>query len=121
MKTVLVVEDSRTEQRMIESVLEKSGLNVVIADNAEIAMSWLESNQQPDLILLDIVMPGANGLEFCREVRAQSDLETTPIVFCSSKDQEFDRFWALRQGGNAYITKPFQPDELLQTVQTYLN
>ena len=121
MKTVLVVEDRRTEQRMIEAVLEQSGLNVVIKDNAESAMSWLEDNQQPDLILLDIVMPGANGLEFCREIRSQPELEATPIVFCSSKNQDFDRFWALRQGGNAYITKPFEPEDLLQTIQTYLN
>lgn len=121
MKTILVVEDSLTHQRLIESVLGKSGLNVVIAENAETAMSWLEKNTKPDLILLDIVMPGANGLEFCREVRSQSALETTPIIFCSSKDQDFDRFWALRQGGNAYITKPFEPDELLQTIENYLN
>jgi len=121
MKTVLVVEDSRTEQQLITGLLERSGHKVALAESAELALTWLAENQPPDLIVLDIVMPGANGLELCREVRAKPDLKEIPIVFCSSKDQEFDRFWALRQGGNAYITKPYDPDELLDTVAAYLH
>lgn len=120
MKTVLVVEDSRTEQALIVSLLEKMGHKVCLAENAESALEWLTQNQVPDLIVLDIVMPGANGLELCREVRAKEDYKDVPIIFCSSKDQEFDRFWALRQGGNAYITKPFNPDDLVQAVTEYL-
>lgn len=121
MKTVLVVEDSRTEQQLLTGLLERSGHRVALADSAELALTWLAENQPPDLIVLDIVMPGANGLELCREVRAKPALKEIPIVFCSSKDQEFDRFWALRQGGNAYITKPYDPDELLETVAEYLH
>ncbi|AFY62685.1 response regulator [Synechococcus sp. PCC 6312] len=121
MKTVLVVEDSRTEQQLLTGLLERSGHKVALAESAELALTWLAENQPPDLIVLDIVMPGANGLELCREVRAKPDLKEIPIVFCSSKDQEFDRFWALRQGGNAYITKPYDPDELLETVAEYLH
>ncbi len=121
MKTVLVVEDSRTEQQLITGLLERSGHRVALAESAELALAWLAENRPPDLIVLDIVMPGANGLELCREVRAKPDLKEIPIVFCSSKDQEFDRFWALRQGGNAYITKPFDPDELISTVAEYLH
>lgn len=121
MQTVLVVEDSRAEQHLIISLLEKSGLQTVLAETAELALTWLAENPAPDLILLDIVMPGANGLELCREVRAQPQFKDIPIVFCSSKDQDFDRFWALRQGGNAYITKPFEPDELIHTVSGFLN
>lgn len=121
MKTVLVVEDSRTEQQLLMGLLERSGHKVALAESAELALTWLAENQPPDLIVLDIVMPGANGLELCREVRAKPDLKEIPIVFCSSKDQEFDRFWAMRQGGNAYITKPYDPDELLETVAEYLH
>lgn len=121
MKTVLVVEDSRTEQQLLTGLLERSGHKVALAESAELALTWLAENQPPDLIVLDIVMPGANGLELCREVRSQPDLKEIPIVFCSSKDQEFDRFWAMRQGGNAYITKPYDPDELLETVAEYLH
>lgn len=110
MQTILLVEDSRTDQRLITSLLEQAGFKVTLAETAEIALHWLAGNQCPDLILIDIVMPEMNGLEFCREVRTNPLFKSIPIVFCSSKDQEFDRFWALRQGGNAYITKPFEPE-----------
>ncbi|WP_448525291.1 response regulator [Parathermosynechococcus lividus] len=121
MKRVLVVEDSRAHQTMIVSILEKLGHEAHLAESAEKALEWLANHQPPDLIILDIVMPGVNGLELCREVRANPDLKHVPIVFCSSKDQDFDRFWALRQGGNAYLTKPFEPEDLIQTIHEYLN
>jgi len=121
MKRVLVVEDSRAHQTMIVSILEKLGHEAHLAESAEKALEWLANNQPPDLIILDIVMPGVNGLELCREVRANPELKHVPIVFCSSKDQDFDRFWALRQGGNAYLTKPFEPEDLIQTIHEYLN
>lgn len=121
MKTVLVVEDSRSEQRLIVSLLQQAGLKVALADSAESALNWLTENGQPDLIVLDIIMPGASGLDLCRQIRTNPEFENVPIVFCSSKDQEFDQFWALRQGGNAYITKPFSPSDLVQTVRKHLN
>ncbi len=121
MKTVLVVEDSRTDQRLIMALLQQVGLNVFCVDSAESALSWLASNPQPDLIVLDIVMPGLNGFDLCRQLRSDPDFENTSIIFCSSKDQEFDQFWALRQGGNAYITKPFAPLDLVKTVCSYLS
>ena len=120
MKTVLVVEDSRTEQRLIMALLQQVGLNVVCVNSAESALNWLGENQRPDLILLDIVMPGLNGFDLCRQLRTDPDFENTSIIFCSSKDQEFDQFWALRQGGTAYITKPFAPLDLVKTVCSYL-
>ncbi len=116
MKTVLLVEDSRAQQRLIVSLLQTAGLKVALADSAEDALSWLAGNGQPDLIVLDIIMPGISGLDLCREIRANPQFQKIPIVFCSSKDQEFDQFWALRQGGNAYITKPFDPNNLVETV-----
>lgn len=121
MKTVLVVEDSRTDQRLIVALLQQVGLKVAVADSAESAWCWLTANGRPDLIVLDIVMPGLSGLDLCRQIRANSQFENIPIVFCSSKDQEFDQFWALRQGGNAYITKPFAPLDFVQTVCNHLN
>ena len=120
MKTVLVVEDSRTDQRLIVALLQQVGLHVVCVNSAESALSWLASNQRPDLIVLDIVMPGQSGFDLCRQIRSDPQLEDIPIVFCSSKSQEFDQFWALRQGGNAYITKPFAPQDLIETVYNYL-
>lgn len=121
MKTVLVVEDSRTDRRLIVALLQQVGLNVVCVDSAESALSWLAVNRRPDLIVLDIVMPGLNGFDLCRQLRANPEFENLSIIFCSSKDQEYDRFWALRQGGNAYITKPFAPLDLVKTVCSYLS
>lgn len=121
MKTVLVVEDSRTDQHLIVSLLKQFGLNVFCVDSAEAAQNWLQGNHRPNLIVLDIVMPGQSGLDLCRYIRQTPHLAEIPIVFCSSKDREFDQFWALRQGGNAYIAKPFVPNELLKTVQQQLN
>ncbi len=121
MKTVLLVEDSRTEQRLIVALLQQVGLKVAVSDSAESAWSWLAANGRPDLIVLDIVMPGLSGFDLCRQLRANPEFKNIPIVFCSSKNQEFDQFWALRQGGNAYITKPFAPLDLVKTVCHHLN
>lgn len=119
-KTVLVVEDSRTDRLLIASLLQNAGLNVPLADSVTAAERWLADNGVPDAIVLDIVMPDDTGLELCRRLRADPLTASVPILFCSSKDQEFDQFWALRQGGNAYITKPFDPNELVTKVQKYL-
>jgi twitching motility two-component system response regulator PilH len=116
MKTVLVVEDGTAEQQLISSLLTRSGFDVVIHGNAEMAWQWLSSHTPPNLIMLDVIMPGQSGLDLCRSIREQEKFSDVPILFCSSKDQEFDKFWALRQGGNAYVTKPFAPKELLDTV-----
>lgn len=121
MKTVLVVEDAHAEQLLIASLLAMAGFEVAVAETAEVAWRWLETHNPPDLILLDIIMPGRSGLELCRMIRANPQLNQIPIVFCSSKNQESDRFWALRQGGNAYIAKPFAPKQLLEAVHQYIN
>ena len=122
MKTILVVEDSLAEQRLIVLLLKQAGHVVHLTASAEEARKWLEKSPlPPDLIVLDIVMPGTNGLDFCRELRNSEQYSDIPVVFCSSKDKEFDQFWALRQGGNAYVTKPFAPSELVGTVSQYLS
>ncbi len=116
MKTVLVVEDSRAEQQLMSALLQHVGLNVVVQPSAEDAIAWLGINERPSLIVLDIIMPGLSGLDLCRQLREQAEYESVPIVFCSSKAEDFDRFWALRQGGTDYITKPFVPSELVSKV-----
>jgi twitching motility two-component system response regulator PilH len=118
-KTILVVDDSRSEQRLIEAILQTTGHAVSIVDNAEQALDWIKRTV-PDVMVLDVIMPGINGFDLCRRLRSNPKTEHIPIVFCTSKDQEFDRFWGLRQGGAAYVTKPFAPNELIDAVKTCL-
>lgn len=121
MKKALVVDDSKSEQMLVRALLEKMKVVVDSADNGTDALSWLKNNDEPDLIFLDIVMPDMNGLDLCREIRENLGYADVPIIFCSNKNQEFDRFWALRQGGNAYITKPYSPMDFMKTVKEYLD
>ncbi|UXE61465.1 MAG: response regulator [Woronichinia naegeliana WA131] len=117
MKRILVVEDSKSEQLLISGLLKPLG-EVVAFDNGEAALVWLEENPSPDLIFLDIVMPDISGYDLCRRIR--NKLENVPIVFCSTKSEDYDKFWALRQGGNAYVTKPYSPSDLVKTAKDYL-
>ncbi len=120
MKTILVVEDTTAERKLIAALLSHAGFVTANVESAKLAWEWLETNDFPDLILLDIIMPEETGLELCRKIRANDKWKDIPIVFCSSKSEEFDRFWALRQGGNDYISKPFAPKELISAVSKYI-
>jgi len=117
MKTILVIEDTKSHCKLISALLTHVGFNVVARHSVETAWQWLENNILPDLILLDIVLPGENGLEFCRQIRSlELEWKNIPILFCSSKVAGFDRWWAIRQGGTDYITKPYSPKVLVETV-----
>ena len=121
MKTVLIVEDTQAERNMSSALLSHAGFNVAVAENADAAWKWLESHTPPNLILLDIVMPGESGLDLCRKIRETDKYKDIPVLFCSSKSEEFDRFWAMRQGGNEYITKPYVPQALVDKVVQHVN
>ncbi len=120
MKTILVVEDTNAERKLISALLTYAGFETANVESAKLAWEWLENNDFPDLILLDIIMPEETGLDLCRKIRSKTKWKDIPIVFCSSKSEEFDRFWALRQGGNDYIAKPFAPNELINAVSKYI-
>lgn len=119
MSTVLVVEDSVTQREMITDLLKGSGLSVSIATDGVEALAHIEV-QHPDLVVLDIVMPRMNGYEVCRRIKADPKTQHVPVVMCSSKGEEFDRYWGMKQGADAYIAKPFQPTELVGTVKQLL-
>jgi twitching motility two-component system response regulator PilH len=119
MSTVLVVEDSVTQRAMITELLKGSGLNVTIASDGVEALEKIEGHS-PDLVVLDIVMPRMNGYEVCRQIKANPKTQNIPVVMCSSKGEEFDRYWGMKQGADAYIAKPFQPTELVGTVKQLL-
>ena len=120
MKTILVVDDTNAQRKLISALLTHAGFETANVESAKLAWEWLENNDFPDLIILDIIMPEETGLELCRKIRANPKWKDIPIVFCSSKSEEFDRFWALHQGENDYITKLFAPNELIHAVSKYI-
>ncbi len=119
MSTVLVVEDSVTQREMITDLLKGSGLSVTVATDGVEALEHIDG-QRPDLVVLDIVMPRMNGYEVCRRLKSDPKTQDVPVVMCSSKGEEFDRYWGMKQGADAYIAKPFQPTELVGTVKQLL-
>jgi len=119
MSTVLVVEDSPTQRQMITDLLRGSGLKVIVATDGVEAIESIQ-NQCPDLVVLDIVMPRMNGYEVCRRLKSDPQTQGVPVVMCSSKGEEFDRYWGMKQGADAYIAKPFEPTELVGTVKQLL-
>ncbi|MGC9502332.1 response regulator transcription factor [Baaleninema sp.] len=120
MKHIFVVEDGHAEQKMIEALLKQAGFQVTLSSSVDEAWDKLQNGSPPDLFVLDIVMPGKSGLELCRTIRESDKLQDIPIVFCSSKSEEFDRFWAMRQGAQAYLVKPYAPKELLDVVYQHV-
>ncbi|MBD1850586.1 response regulator [Leptolyngbya sp. FACHB-711] len=119
MSKILVVEDSVSQREMISDLLRKSGLDVTVASDGLEALEKIQG-LCPDLIVLDIVMPKMNGYEVCRRLKADPKTQNVPVVMCSSKGEEFDRYWGMKQGADAYIAKPFQPTELVGTVRQLL-
>ena len=120
MKNILIVEDTKAEQQLISALLKQAGFSAFSVDSSEEARQWLANNPLPNLILLDIILPGDSGLDLCREIRENPELKQIPILFCSSKSEDFDRIWALKQGGDEYITKPFVPQKLIDSVAQYV-
>ncbi|TFZ01066.1 response regulator [Ramlibacter rhizophilus] len=113
---VLVVDDSKTELMFLTDLLHKNGYAVRTAENADDAFRRLEE-ERPDLILMDVVMPGQNGFQLTRSITRDPRYEGLPIIICTSKSQETDRVWGMRQGARDYITKPVEPRELLAKIR----
>lgn len=116
MNTVLVVEDSLTESEIIIRCLQQAGLTVLSARSVEEAQATL-IRQKPDLIVLDVILPGQSGFELCRELKIDPKTSPIPVVMCSTKDTEVDKMWGKMLGADAYLPKPLNQQELLQTVQ----
>ncbi|MGB3654128.1 MAG: response regulator [Rivularia sp. (in: cyanobacteria)] len=115
--TILVVEDSPSELELISHFLNESGYKVIKATGGSEALEKLKS-EKPDAIITDVVMPGMSGFELCRSLKKNPATHSVPIVICSSKNQEIDRLWAMRQGADAYVTKPYTREELLRAIKS---
>lgn len=114
---ILVVDDSRTELHHLAELLRRQGFEVATADNGDQALLSLAENR-PDLLLLDVVMPGKNGFQLTRTITRDPQFAGLPIILCSSKNQETDRLWGMRQGAKEYVTKPVKPEELLAKIRS---
>ncbi len=120
MALVLIVDDSPTEQHVISSMLEKHGFETVMASDGEEAILIAES-AKPDIILMDVVMPGMNGFQATRQLTKNPSTASIPVVMVTTKDQETDRIWGLRQGAVEYLMKPVEDDDLLAAVRATLS
>ena len=112
---ILLVDDSKTELHVLSELLTKSGYAVRTAENGEEAMRRLQE-EKPDLILMDVVMPGQNGFQATRTLTRDEETKHIPVIVCTSKGQETDKIWGLRQGAVDYLVKPLNPQELLQRI-----
>jgi two-component system, chemotaxis family, response regulator PixH len=117
MGTILVVEDTPSEMELLSHYLRQSGYVVINATNAKEAINKA-IEQKPDAIVTDVVMPGMSGFELCRSLKKNPVTDKVPIVICSSKNQEIDRLWGMKQGADAYIAKPFTREQLVRTIKS---
>jgi two-component system, chemotaxis family, response regulator PixH len=116
MATALIVEDVQTDLMIMTSYLESLGWKVISAMNGEDALTYLSSNK-PDIVFLDVVLPGRSGFEICRVIKSQSDTQKIPVVMCSTKNTDMDRFWGLKQGADLYLSKPVSRHEFIDVLQ----
>ena len=115
---ILVVDDSKTELHHLSEVLGKRGYSVRTAENGEEAMRRLEE-EKPQLILMDVVMPGQNGFQLTRAITRDPRFSDVPVIMCTSKNQETDKVWGMRQGARDYIVKPVNADELIAKIKAF--
>ncbi|MGQ3172360.1 MAG: response regulator [Hydrogenophaga sp.] len=115
-RKILVVDDSKTELMVLSDLLGKNGYTVTTAENADEAFRRL-GEEKPDLILMDVVMPGQNGFQLTRAITRDPHFSSIPIVMCTSNNLETDRDWGMRQGARDYVTKPVDAEELLSKIR----
>jgi len=118
-RTILVVDDSPTEQHVFKGILEKAGFRVETAANGEEGIA-VAKRLHPDAILMDVVMPVLNGFQATRKLRNDQSTADIPVIMVTTKDQETDKSWGLRQGAEAYLVKPVSASDLLQRIKAAL-
>jgi len=115
---ILVVDDSKTELHVLTNMLVKHGYAVRTAETGDEALRKL-ADDRPDLILMDVVMPGQNGFQLTRTITRDPRYAGLPVIICTSKNQETDRVWAIRQGAKDYVVKPVKADELIAKIRQF--
>ena len=119
MATVLIVDDSPTEVHVIKTMLEKQGYQTLTAESGEVGIEQAKT-AKPDVILMDVVMPGLNGFQATRQLSRDPATANIPVIIVSTKGQETDRAWGLRQGAKEYLVKPITASELIGKIKAVL-
>ena len=114
-KKILIVDDSATARHFLIEVLAKGGYEIVTAENGDEAIIKAKS-EMPDLVLMDVVMPGINGFQATRAITKDEATKHIPVLILTSKDMETDRVWGMRQGAKDYLTKPIDAKDLLAKI-----
>ncbi|QEL15413.1 response regulator transcription factor [Limnoglobus roseus] len=113
--TILVVDDSPTEQRLVAAALSLQGYRVITAADGEEAIEKA-AKELPRLIVLDVVMPKKNGFQVCRQLKTTAATQNIKVLLLTSKSQDSDKFWGMKQGADAYMTKPFTDGDLVANI-----
>jgi twitching motility two-component system response regulator PilH len=119
MARVLIVDDSPTETHKMSTILDKHGYEVFTADSGEEGVAKAKETL-PDVVLMDIVMPGLNGFQATRQLSKHEKTSHIPVIIVTTKDQETDRLWGARQGAKGYLTKPIQDQMLMKAISEVL-
>ncbi|EOG8372638.1 PleD family two-component system response regulator [Acinetobacter baumannii] len=120
MARILIVDDSPTETFRFKEILTKHGYDVLEASNGADGVT-LAKAEQPDLVLMDVVMPGVNGFQATRQITRDEDTKHIPVGIVSTKDQATDRVWGKRQGAIDYLIKPIEEKQLIDVIKQFLN
>ncbi len=119
MARILIVDDSPTEVHVLKTMLEKNGFQTISANSGEEGIE-VAKKEKPDVILMDVVMPGLNGFQATRQLTKNQETSAIPVIIVTTKDQQTDRVWGLRQGAKDYVTKPAQESDLVGKIQSVL-
>ena len=117
-KKVLIVDDSPAEVKLMQGLLERAGYWPIALHDPRLVEETI-TNDRPSVILLDIVMPGRNGYQVCRDLKGNAVFNSIPVIMVTSKDSASDKFWGQQQGADGYVTKPFTREDLLRAVRRF--
>ncbi len=119
MAVILIIDDSPTELHLFQNMLEKSGFDTLLADSGEDGIRQAQ-NAHPDCILMDVVMPGMNGFQATRKLTQDPGTRDIPVIMITTKDQETDKIWGMRQGAVEYLVKPLAPKDLVSKINAVM-
>jgi len=120
MSTVLIIDDSPTELHLFQNMLEKNGFETLVADSGEEGLKQAKLSR-PHCILMDVVMPGMNGFQATRKLSKDPDTSNIPVIIITTKDQETDKIWGMRQGAVEYLVKPIAEKQLVEMINSVMD